>query len=274
MQITIKSIHVTVMHEKTWGRVYIQYEQNNEKYFILKNWLYFDEKTYKSIGSLLVDETVEENGFRPHHIYLWFPPEKRHVFQNYQDVLNGAADKLLLTTKDFKEQYGTPSIILKRLLIELKANIGEPLVYRKDWFKKYQIPPIVLSPIVVNTDYEIRLSLYDNMEISFEPLLKLVYILFLNHPEGIVLANFKAHKDELFIIYLNLMKDDDYEKIQTRISKLIDRDGNGLHEKISKINKIFKVELGDKISPYYQITGSKEQPYKINLSADLIKMIK
>jgi hypothetical protein len=273
MQITIKSIHITEYQQATWGRVYVQYEQDNKELFVYKNWLQFVEKTFNDEGSLTIDTSAKAEDGRSKHVYFWFEANKRHVYENYKDVLDGKADHLYLTSEKYRKEYGTPSIILKRLLIELKANLNEPAKNRIGWFERFYKPNLVLSPIVVSGDYEIRLSLYDNFEINFEPLLKLVYVLFLNHPEGIVLAKLKTHKDELFKIYLNLMKDDDYEKLQARIDKLIDRDGNGLHEKISKINKIFKDELGDKISPYYQITGSKEQPYKINLSAPYPKAI-
>jgi hypothetical protein len=273
MSITIKSVHITEMHEKTWGRVYVQYEQDNEEYFILKNWLFFDEKTYKSIGSLLVDETIEENGIRPHHVYLWFPSEKRHVFQNYQDVLNGAADDLYLTTPNYKEKYGTPSVILKRLLIELRANIGEPLAYRSGWYQRYQTPEIILSPIVISENNKIYLSLYENLEIKLEPLIKLVYLLFLNHPEGIVLVNIGDYEKELSDIYSKITKSDDLAKIQRRVSELTNLTGNSLHEKISKIKNNFVDELGEKLAKNYYIYGNPGEAYKINLSPTLIKKL-
>lgn len=271
MSITIKSVHITEMHEKTWGRVYVQFEQDNEEHFILKNWLFFDEKTYKSIGNLLVDETIEENGVRQHHVYLWFPPEKRHVFQDYKDVLNGAADNLYLTTPNYKEKYGTPSLILKRLLIELRANIGEPLAYRSGWFQRYQTPEIILSPIVISENYKIHLSLYENLEIKLEPLIKLVYLLFLNHPEGIVLVNIGDYEKELSSIYSRITKSDDLTKIRQRVSELTNISSNSLHEKISKINKVLKDDLGDKIAFSYQINGVPGEAYKIGLNPSLIQ---
>lgn len=275
MQITIKSIHVTEMHEKTWGRVYIQYEQNGKQLFIFKNWLYFDEKTYKGIGNL--DAAYEEFNTdeigKHHSIYLGFPSEKRHVFSNYKDVLNGVADHLYLTTPNYKAQYGTPSIILKRLLIELRANLGEPLENRTGWYQRYQSPELVLSEITIDKKNKIYLPLYDT-ELILQPLLKLVYFLFLNHLEGIVIKDRTRYEKELQTIYGKLSTSSDVEKINNSINELVDLDANSFHEKISKINKILKNELGDKIAPYYQIMGSAGHPYKINLGADLIKKLK
>jgi hypothetical protein len=67
------------------------------------------------------------------------------------------ADNLYLTTPNYKEKYGTPSIILKRLLIELRANIGEPLADRSGWYQGYQTPEVILSPIVITANYKIYL---------------------------------------------------------------------------------------------------------------------
>ncbi len=274
MQITIKSIHVTEMHEKTWGRVYIQYEQNNQDFFIFKNWLYFDEKIYKSIGNLLSanEEFNNEEIGKHHSIYLWFPSEKRHVFHNFKDVLNGDADQLYLTTPNYKAQYGTPSAILKRLLIELKANIGEPLSNRTGWYERYQTPAIVLSELVFDAKYKITLPLYD-VEIKLEPLLKLVYCLFLNHLKGIALKEISNHTNELRSIYQSISPNTEKDIINKRIDELLNITNDSLHQKISKINKIFKDELGDNIALPYQILGSAGQPYKINLEVDLIKKL-
>lgn len=273
MQITIRSIHVTEYQQATWGRVYIQYEQDNQVLFIYKNWLQFVEKTFKDVGSLTIDTSEKLEDGRSKHVYFWFEENKRHVYENYKDVLDGKADNLYLTSEKYRKEYGTPSIILKRLLIDLKANTGEPAVNRKDWFQRFHKPELVFSNLIVDAKHKIILPLYD-IEIHLEPLLKLVYLLFLNHLEGIVLKDISNHIKELRSIYLNLSPNTEEDKINKRIDELLNLTNESLHQKISKVNKVFKDELGDKIAPFYQITGSAGQPYKINLASDLIKKLK
>jgi len=270
MQIVIKSVHVTEQQDRTWGRVYIQYEHKGQEFFIFKNWLFFDEKTYKGIGNLCEEITETDSEENDHHVYLWFSKNKRHVFQNYKDVLQGKADHLALTAENYKSKYGTPSLILKRLLIELRANIGEPVEHRKGWFQRYQNPEIILSEIVVNEKFKIHLPLYENLEIKMEPMLRLVYILFLKHPEGIRLKEISNYKAELQTIYSKISSTSDLIKITQRIEELTSIAKNSLNEKISKLNKIFKDELGDKIATHYQINGNAGQSYKINLEKVLI----
>lgn len=271
MQITIKSVHITEQQDRTWGRVYIQYEQNGQNFYIFKNWLYFDEKTFKGLGNLCEESSELNSDENEHHVYLWFSKEKRHVFQNYKEVLQGKADHLNLTSELYKLKYGTPSTILKRLLIELRANIGEPVEHRKGWFQRYQNPEIILSEVEVNDKYKICLPLYENLEIKMEPMLRLVYILFLRHPEGIRLKEISNYKTELQTIYSKISSSSDTEKIKQRIDELTSITKNSLYEKISKLNKIFKDELGDKIAPYYQVMGNAGQTYRINIQKELIR---
>ena len=259
MQISIKSIHITEQQEKTWGRVYIQYKLNGELCFIFKNWLKFDEKTFKGIGDL---NEIEN--------YNWFAENKRHIFSDYKEVLNGKADILILTTPEFKEKYGTPSKILKKLLIELAANIGEPIENRKGWFVRYQKPEIILSPLVLKNDLRITLPLYNDLELKFKPKLKLLYLLFLNHPEGIRLKEIENYKKELTSIYSNISKSPEETSVTKVVDSLINFQENSLNETLSKIKKYLIDELGEAISESYQIQGISGEPYKIRLSSSLI----
>lgn len=269
MSITIKSVHVTEYQQATWGRVYVQYEQDDKVLFIFKNWIQFEEKTYKDVGSLTIDKSEKLDDGRSKHVYFWFEPAKRHIFDNYKEVLNGKADHLYLTSDKYKKEYGTPSLILKRLLIELRANLGESAENRKGWFKRFQKPEIVLSDLAVDKKHKILFP-YFELELKLEPMLKLVYLLFLNHLEGIKIKDIDDHKNELIAIYNKISKSDDKAKMTKRINELTDISKNSLHEKISKINKIIADELGEKLAIFYQITGSAGQTYKINLSSELI----
>jgi hypothetical protein len=247
----IASINITTYQESTWGRVYIQYTHENELFYIFKNWLKFEEKVYKGIGDVLEEPA-----------YNWFTENNRYVFANYQDVLDGKADDLYLTPAKYKAEYGTPSIILKRLLIELKANVAEPVEHRRGWFAKQQTQSIVLSEIVVTANNIISLPLYE-LEIKLPGLVKLVYLFFLKHPEGIRIVDLPDYKMELLALYEKLAVGSDKEKAQKSIDTLVNSTENSIHEKFSKIKKYLSDELGDKVAANYIISGNKGEAYKI-----------
>jgi hypothetical protein len=106
MQIEIKGVYITEMQEKTWGRVYVVYLEDNTEKYIFKNWLKFKEKTYKGEGNILNEPS-----------FTWVNTSLQHFFPDYVEVLNGKADNLNLTTPNFKSEYGTPSVIFQKLLI-------------------------------------------------------------------------------------------------------------------------------------------------------------
>lgn len=58
-----------------------------------------------------------------------------------------------------------------------------------------------LSPLVITEDYRFLLPNYGNREVQLSPIHKALYLLFLNHPEGIEFKNLVDHREELFALY-------------------------------------------------------------------------
>jgi len=257
--LVIKSIHITCYQENTWGRVYVTYSVDGQQAFIFKNWIKGEEHTYKGVGMIEMEPS-----------YKWFSDSNKHIFSKTADVLNGSADHLTLTPPKFAAKYGTPSKILKKLLIELKANIGEPVIKRRHWYIDVQQTPI-LSPIVVGKNSNIYLPTYDT-EISLDPLHKTVYILFLSHPEGLLLKHFINHEQEIGSIYNKIRREGEKFKIQSSIKKLSDARNNSLLEKIARIKNLIYSELGEILGKYYTISGSRGKEYRILLPKTLIKL--
>ena len=62
----------------------------------------------------------------------------------------------------------------------------------------------VFPQLVVTEDYKIILADGKNTEVRMEPLVKAVYLLFLAHPEGIVLKWLPDYRKELTTLYMLL----------------------------------------------------------------------
>lgn len=119
--IEILEVGITEYQERTWGRVYLNYLENGEPKFIFKNWIYFNENTFQSEGT-----------FENEPAYTWF--ESQHIV-TLEETINGNFDNLYLTPSNYKSRYGTPSIIVKKLLKEIDSETFNNVESRRGWYK-------------------------------------------------------------------------------------------------------------------------------------------
>lgn len=159
-----------------------------------------------------------------------------------------------------------------RLSEEIIANvkrlraIGVSEVVIKQLFNKEQ----KLSRLVITEDYRIILPDYNNMEIKMEPLPKAIYLLFLNHPEGIRFKDLPNYRDELAKIYLNLTNRNDYYDVCQSIYKVTNPRLNSINEKCSRIKEAFVSRFDDNLARYYYINGAARGPKVIKLERSMI----
>ena len=139
---------------------------------------------------------------------------------------------------------------------------------------KYIIGRDNLSPLTVNGDLEIVLPGYDEARVKMPALCRAIYILFLCHRhDGIVLKEFANYRTELENIYAVVMPGRDERRAAATIDNLCDPLGNTLKEYISKIKKCFAGVLADKhLLERYVISGTRGEPYRINLPDDLVTL--
>lgn len=131
-----------------------------------------------------------------------------------------------------------------------------------------------LSSIVVNKDKRIILPDYNELELKLRPIPKTLYLLFLKHPEGIILKNIPDYKDELRHIYLyevNPNRDDDV--LERSLDNLCDPEDNAaLRYNIAIIKKAVKSKIvNKKLAMHYYISGRKGEEYRIPLSSDKVR---
>jgi hypothetical protein len=126
------------------------------------------------------------------------------------------------------------------------------------------------SRLRVSNEKKIYLADYQNIEIKLTPLEKTLYLLFLNHPEGIYLHNLPDHRSEIFNIYGELSGSGMLAEIHNRIDSLIDVTSNSASEKISKIKHAFVKTIGKDLAANYYIKGGNSEAKKIILDRNLI----
>jgi len=103
------------------------------------------------------------------------------------------------------------------------------------------------------------------LKINLTPLERSVYLLFLNHLEGIRMSNISKFKEELSEIVIQLSKYDQLPTIQAGIDSLCQPESNSLSEKLARIRYKFNKVLGEDMANHYAINGPNGGSKKIGL---------
>ena len=158
------------------------------------------------------------------------------------------------------------------LIAEVKAKIVE---LRQRGISQHILEQLIhpddrLSRLVITKDYRTMLPDYHDMEILMEPLVKAVYLLFLNHPEGILFKNLPSYRNELAEIYGKLrpggLTDRALQSIEDVTNPLL----NSINEKCARIRGAFVGQFDDHMARHYYIDGRRGEAKKISLPRDLI----
>ena len=111
------------------------------------------------------------------------------------------------------------------------------------------------------------------MEIKMEPLAKAVYLLFLNHPKGILFKNLPDYRKELTEIYAKLRPNGLTEKAKQSIIDVTNPLSNSINEKCARIRGAFVSQMDNMLAKYYYIDGVRAKPKSIKLNRKLVKYL-
>ncbi|MGM9693619.1 MAG: hypothetical protein ACI3YC_01240 [Alloprevotella sp.] len=149
------------------------------------------------------------------------------------------------------QERGVDSLILKKILSDI-VDEHRPL-----------------SRMTITKDLRIVLDDYDGMEIRMEPINKAVFLLFLNHEDGISIKSLSDYRNELESFYTRLSHDD-IEKRKKSIETLIDPTNNSINEKLSRIRQAFIARFEEDLAENYFITGARGEKKRIKLPRDMV----
>ena len=119
--------------------------------------------------------------------------------------------------------------------------------------------------LIVTEDYKVVLDDGANTEVKMEPLVKAVYLLFLSHPEGIVLKCLSDYREELTQFYLLLRPAGLTDRVLQSIEDVTNPVLNSINEKCARIRKAFSEQLPKSVARYYSISGKRGEVKKIDL---------
>ena len=149
---------------------------------------------------------------------------------------------------------------LHKLVIKLKTMGRSDLILRSIGFDvfeemKSELAKQTLSRLVITKDFRFLLPEYGNIEVDLQPVHKAVYLLFLNHPEGIEFKKLVDYRDELRMLYCKTAKLIDVDKIEESVRRLTDPLDNAINEKCSRIKRAFLEIIDEYSAGYYIISG-------------------
>lgn len=126
-----------------------------------------------------------------------------------------------------------------------------------------------LLQLTVDKNYRIFLG-EKRTEVCMEPLVKAVYFLFLNHPEGIIFKNLPDYRRELADIYQKIKPLGLNERALQSIEDVTNPCLNSINEKCARIKGAFISKFSENLAEHYYITGYRGEPKKITLPRDLV----
>ena len=132
--------------------------------------------------------------------------------------------------------------------------------------------PEKLAPVDLYIDkrYSIRMGSENGLELPLRPMVKALFILFLKHPEGILLKRRGDYQGELEKIYGILAPAVSKDTLHRRIERLLDLESNAFSENTSALNARLDALFADGAADAYKIQGRNGYPRKISLNPLLV----
>ena len=124
--------------------------------------------------------------------------------------------------------------------------------------------------LYIDRQYTIRMGAPDGPELSLRPLVKALFILFLRHPEGILLKARDRYRQELEAIYSVICPNMAAEVIRSRVGRLVNLQDNSFSEKASVLNARLDILLPPGTAENYKIHGYNGHPRRVPLNPLLV----
>lgn len=156
-----------------------------------------------------------------------------------------------------------------RFMIHKQDNEGMLPISQTKEFAFTKPSRIEITP----NKYQVLLPDYQT-EFRFTAQVKALYILFLNHPEGIRMKEITDYKQEFKHIYFCLTNRSDMDRLRASVDQLLDVcNRNALDVKKSQCNRTIRQTIPDvDLQKYYEIEVNHGLPHKINLDRSIVKM--
>ncbi len=245
--------------EETW-----QYDLNEEPtYFSIEDSANPSNEPTKNKLSKIEETEKSNRAFEEQFVFKGGLEKLEWMLESHYESIPTEIRRLLEMVRRERLEEGF------KMLLQAPTYMGiYDAVRRKPTISSNPLPPILVR-VEAHRPYEIRIN---NKELKFEPLQKVLYILFLKYPDGINLSHLSDYKNTLIDIYLSISNFENTRTMKDSINRLCNPLENSLNEKISRINRIvydFFHPLGIDANSY-RIIGKRGEPKMIMAAKDLV----
>jgi len=245
------------------------------------HWIWFIFPQIKGLGHSYNSEFYGISGTEEAKAYLNHPIlglRLREITTALLNCGNPSADNILgfpdvLKVKSCMTLFDlvSPNDIFNDVLFKFyESQRCEKTTWRLGFRENKLKNQVMLSRLTITKDYAIILSDYNNKEVKMEPLVKAVYLLYLNHPEGIAFKTLPSYREELTKIYAKLrpfgLNNQAIRSIEDVTNPLL----NSINEKSSRIRAAFIAEVHSSLADQYYIVGKSGEQKKIVLPRNLV----
>ena len=244
------------------------------------HWIWFVFPQIKGLGHSYNSEFYGISGTKEAKAYLEHPllgARLREISQAMLDCGNPSADDILgfpdvLKVRSCMTLFDmvSPNDIFKQVLEKYyEGKLCDKTIWRLGTREEKSKNAIILSKLRITKDGTILLAEYQK-EVKMEPIVKAVYLLFLNHPEGIAFKFLPDYRKELTDLYQKIKPLGLTERAIRSIEDVTNPLLNSINEKCSRIRAAFMPEVDSTLLEQYIITGKGGEVKKILLSRDLV----
>ena len=244
------------------------------------HWIWFIFPQIKGLGHSYNSEYYGISGTKEAKAYLEHPllgARLREISQAMLDCVNPSADDILgfpdvLKVRSCMTLFDmvSPNDIFKQVLDKYyEGKLCDKTIWRLGTREEKSKNAIKLSKLHITKDGTILLADYQK-EVKMEPIVKAVYLLFLNHPEGIAFKYLPDYRKELTDLYQKIKPFGLTERAIRSIEDVTNPLLNSINEKCSRIRAAFLSEIDPSLLKQYIITGKGGEVKKILLSRDLV----
>ena len=245
------------------------------------HWMWFVFPQIKGLGHSITSEYYGISGKEEAAAYLSHSVLGGRLREITQAVLNTPA-------KSMDELFGFPDVLKLRSCMTLFDLIAPNDIFSRVLQKYYEGKRCEktilrvsiregkmknrskLSRLTLTPDYRILLPDYGDVEVEMEPIIKAVYILFLQHQEGIAFKELPDHRQELKEIYSQIKGKPLTEREKASIEDLTNPYSNSINEKCSRIRAAFLKVVSEPLVDSYCIKGESGGRKRILLPAHLL----